>query len=152
MTMNVNGLRLATLFSLAIAAIFVSSAAARESYAENGRPRVCSDELDSDEQRACQRWINNVRRPDNPNKSCCGDADAYIADSFVERDGKYYAIITRDYPATPEEVGVAAGTEIEIPDDKLNRAFADGGNPSGHGVVFMSPDRTVLCYFGPSLS
>jgi hypothetical protein len=38
---------------------------------------------------------------------------------------------------------VDIGTEIEIPERKLKY---DKGNPTGHGVVFMSRALYVFCY------
>jgi len=100
----------------------------------------------------CQQWISTVKQPDT-RVSCCGDGDAFIADDFETRNGKFYAIITGDYPAN-SNVGesIRKGTKILIPENKLNHAAQDGGNPSGHGVVFLSASGEVLCYFGPTLS
>ena len=39
-------------------------------------------------------WYRNLKQPDHPRVSCCGEADAYWADSFVVEDGKTIAIIT----------------------------------------------------------
>ena len=39
-------------------------------------------------------WYRELMQPDNPMVSCCGEADAYYADSFEVHDGKYLAIIT----------------------------------------------------------
>lgn len=109
----------------------------------------------------CRSWIAAVKQPvvkglENQSRaSCCSEADAYEADQFELKrcatESCYYAIITRDYP------NVAAGTRIFIPPAKFNEAYAEGGNPTGHGVVFLSTtaDETgqlsVLCYFGPAL-
>lgn len=154
--------------SLALAALCATSlgvANARDGW--QGRPLVCDPaELGADMQ-ACRSWIEDARKPDGPAERnrrgrCCGESDAYIADSFRTReDGKFVAIITKDYPAynvDDGEGGTAAldavpkGTEIEIPDDKINSAQEDGGNPTGHGIIFMSASRYVYCYFGPTLA
>jgi len=98
-----------------------------------------------------------VKQPDN-RISCCGDGDAFIADNFeTGPNGEFYAIITGEYPqgesAYPGgQHPITKGSKILIPPNKLNRAREDGGNPSGHGVVFLSPAGDVLCYFGPTLS
>jgi hypothetical protein len=41
-------------------------------------------------------WYRKLMMPDAPTVSCCGEADAYWADTFEEQDGKYVAIITDD--------------------------------------------------------
>lgn len=100
----------------------------------------------------CRDWIRKVQQPivagleDQSRPTCCSEADAYEADEFeIGPDGAHFAIITRDYPDVP------AGTRIVIPAYKFNLAFDEGGNPSGHGIVFMNGNMNVLCYFTPSL-
>jgi hypothetical protein len=86
-------------------------------------------------------------QPDNPVASCCGESDAYWADEVRVRDGKVYAVITDDRPDAPlGRPHVPVGTEVEIPDHKLK---FDRGNPTGHGVVFLSGTRHVWCYVQP---
>jgi hypothetical protein len=42
-----------------------------------------------------KRWYQDLKQPDNPAASCCGEADAYWADAFeATSDGEYVAIIT----------------------------------------------------------
>lgn len=155
------------------AALFLMGACtgsyAREGW--QGRPLVCDPkelgEL-TEEHRKCMFWMNNVQKPDMIG-SCCGEADAFIADAFEEtKDGEFIAIITRDYPAISLDDGeggsfeapeMKTGTKIVIPKAKVNRAFTEDGlpivngrNPTGHGIVFMRTDRTVLCYFAPTLA
>lgn len=92
------------------------------------------------------RWYRELMQPDNYNVSCCGEADAYWADSFeVSPDGNYIAIITdtRDVPNRPT---IAPGTKIVVPNHKLK---FDRGNPTGHGVIFMSVDLDVYCFVVP---
>jgi hypothetical protein len=92
-------------------------------------------------------WYQALMQPDNPSAPCCGEADAYWADEVHVRDGKTYAVITDDrddIPFTRPHVDV--GTEIEIPDSKLKY---DAGNPTGHGVVFISRAHDVYCYVMP---
>lgn len=124
-----------------------------------GRPLVCDPAAIQNAPRLqlCQEWVASVKQPDT-RFSCCGDGDAFVADDFeVGKHGEFYAIITGDY--TPEQLANSGirlptnrGNKILIPQNKLNRALEDGGNPSGHGVVFISPSGEVLCYFGPTLS
>ena len=96
-----------------------------------------------------RQWYRDAKMPDNPGASCCGEADAYHADSFkVGPGGEYVAIITddRDVPGRPP---VAVGTEILVPNYKI---ATTQGNPTGHGVIFISvysDPYTVLCYFPP---
>src|ERR1700733_99252 len=40
-----------------------------------------------------REWYQHLMQPDNPAVSCCGEADAYWADSF-EVDGDKYVAIT----------------------------------------------------------
>lgn len=141
------------LLSLGLCAVAAGSVHARDGW-QGRAPLVCDPSVISDGARLalCQQWISNVRQPDT-RISCCGDGDAYIADNFETRDGKFYAIITGDYPTNPGvSEPIRKGTKILIPPNKLNRAAEDGGNPSGHGVVFLSAGGDVLCYFGPTLS
>ena len=78
-----------------------------------------------------------------------------MADDFeTGPNGEYYAIITGDYPRDQSDIRhpITRGSKILIPPNKINRAPEDGGNPSGHGVVFIGSGGEVLCYFGPTLS
>jgi len=140
------------LLSLGLCAIAAGSVQARDGW--QSRVLVCDPSVISDGARLaqCQQWISTVKQPDT-RVSCCGDGDAYIADDFETRDGKFYAIITGEYPGNAEfSETIRKGSKILIPPNKLNRAAEDGGNPSGHGVVFLSASGDVLCYFGPTLS
>ena len=124
-----------------------------------GRPLVCDPAKIQNGPRLqlCQEWITNVKQPDT-RISCCGDGDAFVADDFeVGPNGEFYAIITGDYPQEQSDhpgtrQPITRGRKILIPPNKLNRAREDGGNPSGHGVVFISGTGEVLCYFGPTLT
>lgn len=92
-------------------------------------------------------WYRELMQPDAPTASCCGEADAYFADEYFTRGGKAYARITDDRPDAPRHrPHVPNGTEIEIPQTKLKW---DRSNPTGHGVVFMSPAGHVFCYVQP---
>ena len=138
--------------SLALCAATAESAQSKDGW--EGRTLVCDPAVISDGARLsiCQQWISTVKQPDT-RVSCCGDGDAYIADAFETKDGKFYAIITADYSAGAiAGEPMKKGTKILIPKNKLNHAAEDGGNPSGHGVVFLGAGGDVLCYFGPTLS
>jgi hypothetical protein len=93
-----------------------------------------------------QRWYKNLMQPDNIFVSCCGEADAYWADSFEVDGDKYVAIITdtREVPnRRPREVG----TKFTVPNHKIKY---DAGNPTGHGVIFISGGSSeILCYLAP---
>ena len=84
-------------------------------------------------------------------------AIARLKDAKPEALAHIYAIITGDYEVNKSDYHdgqkpITRGTKILIPTNKLNRAQEDGGNPSGQGVVFISPTGEVLCYLGPTLS
>lgn len=96
---------------------------------------------------AVRQWYRDLRQPDYPTAPCCGEADAYWADEIHVRDGKTYAVITDDRPDEPRgRPHIEVGTEIEIPNNKLKW---DRGNPTGHGVVFVSRSLYVFCYVQP---
>ena len=102
-------------------------------------------------------WFEHLMQPDNPAVSCCGEADAYWADSFeVDAKGELVAIITDDRPDEPlMRAHIDVGTRIVIPRDKLKFNPLDpqkdeaNKNPTGHGIVFLSRERYVYCYVAP---
>ncbi len=94
------------------------------------------------------QWYQTLMQPDNPAVSCCGEADAYWADSYeVSKDGEYIAIITDERADEPlKRPHKDVGTRIVIPKHKLKW---DQSNPTGHGVVFLSRGDFVWCYVAP---
>lgn len=89
-------------------------------------------------------WYRELMQPDNPNASCCGEADAYWADEIHVRDGKTFAKITDDRPDEPlKRPHREIGEEFEIPDHKLKW---DRSNPTGHAIVFLSRGGFVFCF------
>jgi len=89
-------------------------------------------------------WFRGLMQPDNPQGSCCGEADAYWADGVEIKDGQVIAIITDSRPDEPlGRRHVPVGTRIVVPPRKMKW---DRGNPTGHIVIFMSYDRDVYCY------
>jgi len=93
---------------------------------------------------------NSGKLSDVPNAPCCGEADAYWADGVHVRDGKTYVTITDDRPDEPlGRPHLDVGTEIEIPNKKLKW---DKGNPTGHGIVFLSRPVTYSVTFSPGAS
>ena len=92
-------------------------------------------------------WFQQLRVPDNPGMSCCGEADAYWADSYEMSGDRYVAIITDERPDGP--LGRAhrnVGERILIPNAKIKW---DQGNPTGHGIVFLGSANNVMCYLPP---
>lgn len=93
---------------------------------------------------AIRQWYKSLMRPDAPSSSCCGEADAYWCDNFRYEGKRAVCTITDDRDDGPlGRPHVELGTVIEVPDVKLKW---DKGNPTGHGVVFMSWQGYVLCY------
>src|SRR3981189_1461964 len=96
---------------------------------------------------AVRQWYQALMQPDVPNASCCGEADAYWGAEVHVRNGKTYATITDDRADEPlKRPHVDIGTEIEIPNNKLKW---EKGNPTGHGIVFLSRAGYVFCYVQP---
>ena len=97
-----------------------------------------------------RQWYRSLMMPDYPSSSCCGEADAYYADSFEIDGDRYVAIITDERPDAPlRRPHVVPGTRIVVPNNKLKY---DQGNPTGHGVIFLgSYNGTphVYCYVAP---
>lgn len=99
---------------------------------------------------AITEWYRDLKQPDNPNASCCGEADAYWADEVHVRNGKTFAVIDDPRPDEPRHrPHIKNGTEIEIPPEKLKW---DRSNPTGHGIVFVGRQGAwgtqypVYCY------
>lgn len=94
-----------------------------------------------------REWYRALMQPDNPAVSCCGEADAYWADSFEVDGDKYVAIITDARPDEPlRRKHVDVGTRIVVPNHKLK---FDQSNPTGHGVIFLNTRAHVYCYVAP---
>jgi hypothetical protein len=95
-----------------------------------------------------KRWYQDLKQPDNPAVSCCGEADAYWADAFeATSDGQYIAIITD--PRDDEPLGRRhrdIGTRIVVPKNKIKW---NEGNPVGHGIIFLNRADNVFCYLPP---
>lgn len=98
-------------------------------------------------------WFRSLMQPDIA-VSCCGEADAYYADSFKVRGDQYVAVVT-DERTIAGRPPIPVGTEIVVPNRKLKY---DAGNPTGHGVIFVNkrnddddpPDGWhVYCYIAP---
>jgi hypothetical protein len=92
-------------------------------------------------------WFQRLMQPDAPLASCCGEADAYWADSYEVDADRYVAIITDERPDLPlgrphREIG----ERIVVPNNKIKW---DKGNPTGHGIIFLSIGGQVYCYVPP---
>jgi hypothetical protein len=87
-----------------------------------------------------RQWFQSLMQPDNPHMSCCGEADAFEADTFEVDGDRYVAIITDGKGVLPP------GTRIEVPNQKMKW---DKGNPTGHGIVFIGNKGQVYCYVTP---
>jgi hypothetical protein len=89
---------------------------------------------------ALREWFQSLMQPDNPYMSCCGEADAFEADTFEVADDHYVAVITDGKGLIP------AGTRIDVPNRKMKW---DRGNPTGHGIIFIGSQGQVYCYVAP---
>ena len=89
---------------------------------------------------AIRQWFQSLMQPDNPAVSCCGEADAFEADTFEVEGDHYVAIITDGKGVLPN------GTRIPVPNQKMKW---DAGNPTGHGVVFIGSQGQLYCYVAP---
>ncbi len=102
-------------------------------------------------------FFQHLMQPDNIWMSCCGEADAYFADSFtVAADGSYVAIITDDrddiQPCSPSPSYEGDGSDEDCIGGFRTRQHRPVGsriyvpaakvgctkpNPTGHGLLFM---------------
>jgi hypothetical protein len=109
---------------------------------DHGRPEYHQWESTTDPE--TREWMKSLMQPDNPTTSCCGEADGYWCDNYRSEKGRAFCTISDDRPDAPRgRPHVPVGTVIEIPPHKLKW---DRGNPTGHGVVFLSRERYVFCY------
>ena len=87
-----------------------------------------------------REWFQSLMQPDNPYMSCCGEADAFEADTFEVEGDHYVAIITDGKGVLPN------GTRIAVPNNKMKW---DAGNPTGHGIIFIGGNGQLYCYVAP---
>lgn len=95
-----------------------------------------------------RQWFQKLMQPDNKHQSCCGEADAYEADSF-EVEGDHYVAIVTNGAGDPAygKPAIPNGTRIPVPNRKMKW---DEGNPTGHGILFLQVGtRQVYCYITP---
>jgi hypothetical protein len=81
-----------------------------------------------------RQWFQSLMQPDNPAQSCCGEADAVEADIYESEGDHYIAVITDGRGIVP------TGTRIPVPNQKIKW---DKGNPTGHGILFISGEVTI---------
>ena len=94
-----------------------------------------------------RKWFQALMQPDAPFISCCGEADAYWADSFEVDGDRYVAIITDERPDGPlGRPHRQLGEKIVVPNHKIKW---DEGNPTGHGIIFIGAGSHVFCYVPP---
>src|SRR5512139_1719929 len=90
-------------------------------------------------------WYQALKQPDNPNISCCGEADAYWCDDVYVRGDATFCKITDTRDDTElRRPHIDVGTEIYIPPHKYGPA--KGGNPTRHTIIFLSYQRNVYCF------
>jgi hypothetical protein len=90
-----------------------------------------------------KEWFENLKQPDHPPVSCCGEADAYEADDFEVEGDHYVAVITGHRAVTT----IPPGSRIPVPRQKMK---FDAGNPTGRGIILIDSQRRVLCYVTPA--
>ena len=94
-----------------------------------------------------RQWFNGLKQPDYPNLSCCGEADAYWADSYEVKGDQYVAIITDARDDKPlRRSHIENGKRVAVPNTKIKWG---SGNPTGHGIIFIGVGGYVLCYLPP---
>ena len=72
-------------------------------------------------------WFQKLKQPDAPFMSCCGEADAYWADSFEVDGDRYVAIITDERSDGPlGRPHRESGEKIVVPNHKIKW---DDGKP-----------------------
>jgi hypothetical protein len=87
-----------------------------------------------------RRWFQQLMQPDNPTLSCCGEADAFEADTFEVDGDRYIAVVTDEKGVIPN------GTRVPVPNQKMKW---DAGNPTGHGILFLGRGLQPVCYVTP---
>jgi len=94
-----------------------------------------------------RKWFRELKQPDNPSRSCCGESDAYWADSYEVKDNQYIAIITDERDDEPlRRPHIESGKRFLVPNNKIKWG---SGNPTGHGIIFIGLGGDVYCYLPP---
>jgi hypothetical protein len=91
----------------------------------------------ADQPEHIRRWFNSLKQPDNPQVSCCGEADAVAADQWrVLPSGDIEAVVTDGRGYLPD------GTVIIVPKHKVSYE----PNPTGHAILFIGAQGSVFCF------
>jgi hypothetical protein len=88
-----------------------------------------------DQPSSARQWFQRLMQPDNPYQSCCGEADAFEADTFEVSHNQNVAIITNGKGI------IRDGTRVPVPNQKLKW---DNGNPTGHGYLHRRKRSSLL--------
>lgn len=96
-------------------------------------------------------YFRSLMMPDQPSRSCCGEADAYFADETEAcrpSDGEscaLVAIVTDTRPDAPRgRRHIAPGTRYAVPQSKVRRVPIP--NPTDRNLLFVAPADNVLCW------
>src|SRR5260370_16875457 len=95
-----------------------------------------------------KRWYQDLKQPDNPAASCCGEAEAYWADAFeATSNGEYVAIITDPRDDKPlGRIHRDIGTRIVVPKNKIKWNEA---TPVCHALIFFTRFDNAFSYLPP---
>jgi len=104
---------------------------------------------------ASRTWFENLMQPDTLGTPspvpCCGEGDAYWADSVHVEGGKVIAEITDDRDdRLLKRLHVPVGTRFEIPAKKMVDARQQRGNPTGHTIIFLGTVRWINNHMDPA--
>jgi hypothetical protein len=99
-----------------------------------------------DHSTARSQFFRGLKRPDHYPKPCCGDADAYEADTYTKNpDGSYDVVITdgseKTYPDGVRRIEIPNGSKVHVPANQINPPKETKNNPTGHAWLFMSVRR-----------
>lgn len=89
------------------------------------------------------KFFQLLKRPDKYPDSCCGEADAYEADTYTRnKDGSYDVVITEgseiQYEDGTYRPEIPNGSKIHVPENKINPPVETSHNPTGHAWLFVS--------------
>lgn len=112
-------------FLIALAMVAAGEACARDDGQWSGKPPEI------------RAWFQSVMRPDQPEMSCCGIADAFeVTMDGDNPDGTIATVIVNGRGLIPD------GTHVDVPREKLQARF---GNPLDHYILFIGGRGQVYC-------
>lgn len=81
-------------------------------------------------------------------RACCSGADAVYADDWHTQGDHVIVTVTGEGPSRHPWAPI--GRSYDITPDKIGKI---GGNPTGHGILFLNPvTLNSLCFFpGPGI-